>query len=69
MYCIPSPWLGQVSVGALVTVGAGGVVLALALEQVRVVFRRRADVGMPVAHATTSHADLLDGVVILCVGR
>ncbi len=51
--------------GALVAVDAGRVVLAMALEQVRILLRRRAHEGVAVAHAATANADLLDGVVVL----
>ena len=60
---LPSPWLGDVSVGAPLAVGTGSVVLALTLQHV--VLAGRANVSVAIAHAPTSNAYLLDCIIIL----
>ena len=63
--CVSPPLLLDISDSALSAVRPGGVVLALADEEVRVGVRRRADVGVAVAHAATADTDLFYGVVVL----
>ena len=62
---LPPPRLGHVSICTLVAVGSGSVVFTLALEQIRVVLGGRAHVGVSVAHAPSTHTDLLYSIVVL----
>jgi hypothetical protein len=62
---ISSPFLLDESRCTLFAVGSGGVVLALADQEVGVRVRGRADVGVAVADASTTDTDFFDGVVVL----
>ena len=62
---VSSPFLLDKPNGALSAVGAGGVVLALADQEVGVRVGGRADVGVTVADAATADTDFFDGIVVL----